>query len=108
MKNFPLYCFITGVSNMGVRRIFSRGGQRQHFADPSQVADDTMQTCVHEMLYRFYTTKPQRKCPMLRQQSQICASLSAIARYIMIIFTIGYLQIFKEGYFFSQTYCHGL
>ena len=37
-----------------------------------------------------------------------CASLAAIARYIPIIFTIGYLQIFKARYLFSQKYFHGL
>jgi len=42
--------------------IFPEGGQRQHFADASQVADDAVQTYVHETLYRFYTTTPQRKC----------------------------------------------
>ena len=51
---------------MGVRRNFSREEQRQHFADPCHVADDAMQMEVHETLYRFYTTTPQRKCPMLR------------------------------------------
>jgi len=37
-----------------------------------------------------------------------CASLVAIARYITIIYTIGYLQIFKVGYFFSRKHCHFL
>jgi len=55
---------------MGVRRNFSRGGQRQHFANPCQVADDAMQMYVHETLNLLYTSKPQRKRPMLRQQSQ--------------------------------------
>jgi len=40
---------------------------------------------------------------MLWQQSQKWASLAAIARYIMIIFSIGYLQIFKTGYFFHKS-----
>jgi len=31
------------------------------------------------------------------------ASLTAIARYIMIIFSIGYLQIFKTGCFFHKS-----
>jgi len=93
---------------MGVHRNFSKGEQRKHFADPSQVADDFMQMYFHETLYRFYTTTQQRKCPMLRQQSQKCPSLAVVARYITIIFTIGYLQIFKAGYFFSQKYFHGL
>jgi len=43
---------------MGIRRNFFRGGQRQDFADPFQVADDAVQMHVHETLYQFYTTKP--------------------------------------------------
>jgi len=78
---------------MGVHRNFSRVGHRQHFANRFQVADDAMQTYVHETLYPYYATTPQRKCPMLQQRSQKCASLAAIARCIAIIFTIGYLQI---------------
>jgi len=42
---------------MGVRRNFSRGGQRRHIACPFQVADDAMQMDVHKALYLFYTTK---------------------------------------------------
>ena len=38
------------------------------------------------------------------QQSQKCACLAAITRYITISFTIHYLQIFKARYFFSPTY----
>ena len=49
---------------------FFQGGKRLHFAALCQVADDAMQTEIHETLYRFYTTTTQRKRPMLRQQSQ--------------------------------------
>ena len=37
-------------------------------------------------------------------------SLAAIARYVSIttIYTIGYLQIFNEGHFFSSKHCHDL
>jgi len=42
----------------------------------------------------FTISTPQRKCPMLRQQSQKCASLPAIANYISVIYTIGYERIF--------------
>jgi len=41
---------------MGVRRKFSRRGQRRHIAYPFLVADDAMQTDVHKALYPFYTT----------------------------------------------------
>jgi len=38
------------------------------------------------------------------------ASLGAVARYISIttIFTIGYLQVFNAGHFFSSKHCHDL
>jgi len=64
-----------------------------------------MQMDIHKSLYPFYTTN---KIPMLRQESQKRGSLAAIARYITIISAIGYLQIFKAGYFFSKKLCHGL
>jgi len=37
-------------------------------------------------------------------------SLAAIARYISIttIYTVGYLQIFNAGHFFSSMHCHDL
>jgi len=88
-----------GDGLMGVRRYFSRVEQHRHFAYLFQVADDALQ-----MDFSLYT--PQRKCPMLRQESQKCASLSAMARCIAIIYTKGYLQIFKEGHFFFKKHCH--
>ena len=69
-------------------KFFQEGGQRRYFAYRFQVADDAVQT---EFTKRFALSKRQRKCPMLRQQSQKCASLAAIARYITIIYTIGKL-----------------
>jgi len=38
------------------------------------------------------------------------ASLAAIARYISIttFYTVGYLQIFNAGHFFSSKHCHDL
>jgi len=59
---------------------FFQGGQRQHFPDLSQVADDPMQMYFHEMLYPYYMTATQRKCPMLQQQPQKYASLAVIDR----------------------------
>jgi len=41
---------ITGIC---VSRNFSRGGQRRYFADPFQVADDSMQMDVRKTLYIF-------------------------------------------------------
>jgi len=45
---------------------------------------------------------------MLRQQSQKCVLLAGIARLITIIYTTGYLQIFKQGTFFSKKHYDGL
>jgi len=38
------------------------------------------------------------------------ASLAAIARYVSIttIYTVGYLQVFNAGHFFSFKHCHDL
>ena len=83
------------------------GEQRQHVAILSQVDDDAIKIYVRETLYPYYTTTPQRNCPMLQQRSQKCTLLAAMTRYIPIIFTIGYLHIFKAGHLFLQKYCHG-
>jgi len=72
---------------MGVRRNFSRGGQRQHSANHCQVADDAI-SYVHETLNLFYTPTPQRKRPMLRQQSQKCACLASIANELAVFSTV--------------------
>jgi len=45
---------------MGVRRNFSRGGQRQNFAYQFQVSDDTMQMDVHKTK-RFTLSTSRRK-----------------------------------------------
>jgi len=42
---------------MGVRRSFSRGQRRRHFAYHFQVPVDAMQMNVHKKVYPFYTTK---------------------------------------------------
>jgi len=89
---------------MGVRRKFSRGGQHLHFADICHVADDAMQMEIHETLYRFYMTTPQRKCPMLRQQSQkICFVGSHSQVQDDNFHNIGYLQNFKAGSSFNKS-----
>jgi len=43
--------------SMGVCRNFFQGGQRQPFAYPFQMTDNTMQIDVCETLYPFYTIK---------------------------------------------------
>jgi len=56
---------------------------------------------VHKTLYPFYTTK---KMPHITATFMKNASLAAIARYISIttIYTVGHLQIFNAGHFFSS------
>ena len=63
--------------------------------------------CKWTFTKRFTHSIAQEKYPVAGQQSQKCASLAVIARYIKIIYT-GYLQIFKAGYFFSKKRGHGL
>jgi len=45
----------------------------------------------------------KENAPCYGNSRKKCASLAAIARYIMIIFTIGHLQIFKTWYFFTEV-----
>ena len=79
----------------GLPQIFTRG-QRRHFAYHFQVADDTMQTNVHKMLYLFYTTmKMSHVTPTVTK----IRFLAALARYITIIYTIANLPIFQTGCF---------
>ena len=59
---------------IGVHRNFSIDRQSWHFACPLQTADGTMQMGVHITLY---LSAPQRKWPMLQQQSQKFASFAA-------------------------------
>jgi len=65
-----------------------------------------MQMDIHKTLYPFYTTK---KMPHVTVTITKNASLAAIARYISVttIYTVGYLQIFNVGHFFSSKHCHG-
>ena len=71
------------------------------------IADDAMQMDVHKTLYTFYTTK---KMPHVTVTITKNASLASVARYISITttYTVGYLQIFKTGHFFSSKHCHDL
>ena len=58
--------------------------------------------CKWMFTKHFTLSTPQRKCPMLWQQSQKMRFVGS-HRYIMIIFTIGYLQIFKTEYFSQRS-----
>ena len=67
------------------------------------IADDAMQMDIHKTPYPFYTTK---KMPHVTAAITKNASLAAIARCISIttIYTVGYLQIFNTGHFFSSKH----
>jgi len=71
------------------------------------IADDAMQMDVNKSLYPFYTEK---EMPHVTVTITKNASLAAIARYISIttIYTVGYLQIFNAGHFFSSKHCNDL
>jgi len=45
---------------MGFRRNLPKGRRRQHFAN-RHVAEGAMQVAVHETLFPYYTSAPQRK-----------------------------------------------
>jgi len=88
----------------GRRNFFMGGGQRRHFAYRFWVSDDALQMDVYETLCSFYS----KKIPRVTATVKKCASLAAIARYITIIYTIAYMQIFKAGHFFTKKHCHDL
>ena len=69
------------------------------------IANDAMQVNVHKTLYLFYTTKKMSHVTVTITKN---ASLAAVVRYIsiMTIYTVGYLQIFNAGHFFSSKHCH--
>ena len=73
------------------------------------IADDAMQVDVNKSLYSSYTTTTKEMSHVTVTITKN-ASLAAIARYISIttIYTVGYLQIFNAGHFFSSMQCHDL
>jgi len=70
------------------------------------VADDAMQRRSQNSL-SFLHHKGNAHVTVTVTKS---ASLAAIARYISItkIYTVGYLQIFNAGHFFSSKHCYDL
>jgi len=82
------------------------GRQRRHFAYPLQVAGDAVEVDVHKTLYPLLNTTKK----MLHVTATVTKRVSwaAIARQalITIIYTIGYLQIFKARHFFSMNHYH--
>jgi len=93
--------------NMGVRRNFSRGGNVDNLLIVFRLV--SMQ-CKRTFTEHFTLSKPQRKCPVLRQQSQKCASLAALVRYITIIYILHnrLTADFQRGQFVSKKHCHCL
>jgi len=45
----------------------------------------------------------KENAPRYGNSRKKCTSLAPIARYIMIIFTTSYMQVFKAGYFFPRS-----
>jgi len=62
-----------------------------------------MQMEVHKTLYPFYTTK---KIPHVIATVTKLLFVGRNSQVITIIYAIGYLHIFKAGYFFSKKHCH--
>ena len=50
----------------------------------------------------------KENAPSYDNSDKKCASLAAIARYITILYTIGYPQTYKAEYFFLKKHCRGL
>jgi len=69
-------------------------GATSTFGYPFQVADNAMQMDVHKTLCPF---KAAKEIPRVTATvTKMCfVGTAAIARYITIIYTIGYLQIFS-------------
>jgi len=69
----------------------------------------TMQ-CKWTFTARFtHSTRQHHKenAPCYDNSQKKCGLLATISRFVTIIFKIGYLQIFKARYLFSQKHCHG-
>ena len=99
--------FATEFWTWATAEIFPRGGNVNILLLLARLL--TMQCeCMFTKRFTISTRQHHKNTHVTTIYSQNCASLAAITRYITIIFTIGYLQIFKEWYFFSQKFCHGL
>jgi len=94
---------------MDIRRNFSRGGNVYILLLFVRLL---MTQCKRKFTKRFTaSTRLQHKenAPCYDNSHKKCVSLAAIAKCsYTIIFTIGYLQNFKAGYFFSEKYCYDL
>jgi len=83
-----------------VLMVLSICARRGNTADNAMQMDD-------KSLYPFYTTKEIAHVTVTITRN---ALLAAVGRYISIttIYTVGYLQIFNTGHFFSSRHCHDL
>ena len=83
-----------------VLMVLSICARRGNTADNAMQMDD-------KSLYPFYTTKEIAHVTVTITKN---ALLAAVGRYISIttIYTVGYLQIFNTGHFFSSRHCHDL
>ena len=81
----------------------STGGP-EYLRTRGNISDGAMQM-DDKTLYAFYTTK---KIPHVTVTITKNALLAAVARYISIttIYTVGHLQIFNTGHFFSSRHWH--
>ena len=86
---------------MGVRRNFSRGGNVNILLNFLRLL--TIQCKCTFAKHISHTTRLHHKENALcyNNDHKKWSSLATIASYILISFTIGYLQIFKAGYLFS-------
>jgi len=85
---------------------FFRGWQSQLFANPCQIADNAMEMSVHDTLTLSTRLHHKENAPCYNNSHKQCASLAVIARYITIIFTIGYLSRQSTSFhrkFFNET-----
>jgi len=64
--------------------------------------------CTFKKRFAVSTSLHRKEKPnIIRQQSQKCASLAAIARYVAINFTVSYLQIFNPVFIVAyMCYAH--
>jgi len=81
----------------------SSGGP-EYLRTQRKIADGAMQMDVNNSLNPFYTTKEMPHVTVTITRNAV------IARYISIMttYTVGYLQIFNTGHFFSIKHYHDL
>jgi len=72
-------------------------------------SDDAMQMDVHKALNPFCTTKKMPHVTVTITKKRFVSSNSQVYQYRdTTINTVGYLQKFNAGHFFSRKYCHDL